>query len=649
MSLLDNVSPQEFQRAVTRGYERLAAFRATRVKFLRAMCGGYYDNTGGGGAGHTLNVIFHAIRVLVPNLVLNYPKHAVDTPYVEHKEYAELMGLALSYHDKKIRIRDKYARAIVDAIATLSILKTGLGSSDSTIALDDNTTVDPGEVYTENVDFDNFVVDSNSREHMFRDATWMGDRIQLPRMALLDSGLYDNALVEKLPRMGTLKDDTRASDLSMNQIQPQENWDMEDTVEIVELWVPSDNSIVTVAGGEDIIFEEYLRQTDYYGVDEGPYTLMSFSPPVPGNPLPVPIIGTWYDIAISLNRVAKKEMENAEAKKTVYAYKRQSADDANAIRDAMNGTGVACDDPDAVRPIDIGGQIPSEMQQITMLMDMFNTFANNPNQVGGFSSAAKSATAANMLQQNANIGLEDMRDRVYIMASDEARRRAFYFHTDPLIHIPMIKTQKKPANAITSMTGQPLYYEPSSEEQVQATLTPETRSGDFFDFTFTIEPESMTRMDSKGRLQTELAFSQQVLPGVTAAAQAMSALGIPFNAKGFLIRMGEDAGIDWLREVMMDPEFAAESAMKQALGPQPDGNTQRTEQETQQPNASANPASAIAQNGQPGQVMGAPPGQLQMARAAAQASSQDSQRMIGSAVRRSIGGAPAIKPNLGGT
>jgi hypothetical protein len=651
MSLLDNVSPQDFQRAVCRGYERLSAFRAARVKFLRAMTGGYYDNTGGGGAAHTLNVIFHACRVLIPNLVLNYPKHVVDTPYLEHKEYAELMGLALSYHDKKIRIRDKYCRAIMDAITTLGILKTGLGSSDSVITLDDNTTVDPGEVYTEVVDFDNFVVDPNSREHMFKDATWMGDRIQIPREALLDSGLYDNELVEKLPRIGTLKDDTRASDLSMVQINVDENYEMEDMVEIVELWVPSDNSVVTVAGGEDTIFEDFLRVSDYYGVDEGPYTLMSFSPPVSGNPLPVPIIGTWYDVAISLNRVAKKEMENAEAKKTVYAYKRQSSDDANAIRDAMNGQGVACDDPDSVKPIEIGGQKASEMQQVQMLMDMFNTFANNPNQIGGFSSAAKSATAANMLQQNANIGLEDMRDKVYIMASEEARRRAFYFHTDPLIHIPMVKSEQKPATSIIGMDGQPIYYEPPSEQQVQTTLTPEMREGDFFDFTFTIEPESMTRMDSKGRLQTELAFSQQVLPGVTAAAQAMQGIGIPFNARGYLIRMARDAGIDWLQEVLMDPQFAQEYAMRSAMGPQPDGNTQAVESKTQQgqPNAGANPMAAIAQNGQPGQVMGAAPGQLQIARQAAQAGAQNSQRLLGTAVRRSIGGTPALAPNLGGT
>jgi hypothetical protein len=105
-------------------------------------------------------MIFNAVRVLIPTMVMNFPKHFVMTPYLAAREYATLLGLALDQHDMKINIRDTYRAGIVDALFTLGVLKTGLCESDSVLAMDDlEGHIDPGTVYTEKVDYDNFVVD----------------------------------------------------------------------------------------------------------------------------------------------------------------------------------------------------------------------------------------------------------------------------------------------------------------------------------------------------------------------------------------------------------------------------------------------------------------------------------------------------------
>jgi hypothetical protein len=112
MSYTDQVSPRKVQEAVNRGFQRLHNFRQARLMFLRNYVGQYYDRTAGEIGGEALNLIFNAIRVLVPNIVLSFPKHTLVTPYLAAKNYGELLGLALDQHDKQINVRDVYRRAL---------------------------------------------------------------------------------------------------------------------------------------------------------------------------------------------------------------------------------------------------------------------------------------------------------------------------------------------------------------------------------------------------------------------------------------------------------------------------------------------------------------------------------------------------------
>lgn len=196
--MFERVSPRDFSNTVHAGSKKLENFRNARLHFLKEYVGQYYDREQADIGDHPLNMIFNAIAALVPNIVMSRPKHRVHTEYLAYRQYAELLGLALSWHDTQLKIDKTYRRAIVDAIFTLGIIKTGLADSDSLYVIDGEE-IDNGTVYSDVVDFDNWVVDPNAREHMFADAKFMGDRICASRINLLESGLYDNALVEKLP------------------------------------------------------------------------------------------------------------------------------------------------------------------------------------------------------------------------------------------------------------------------------------------------------------------------------------------------------------------------------------------------------------------------------------------------------------------
>lgn len=640
MALTDEISPKKFGDAVQRGFKRLANFRAARLHFIQSYVGSYYDQSSGEIGTNALNLIFNAIRILVPTMVMNFPRHTISTPYLQQREYANLLGLALDQHDMKIDIKSTYRRLIVDAIFTLGILKTGLAQSESVYALNEDDQVDAGTVYTECVDFDNFVVDPNSREHLFRDATFMGDRITVPRRMLLESGLYKNDLIERLPSAG---DDAergkRAFTVSMKSIDIEDNASLEDDVEITEIWVPSANAIVTVPGTDAVSFDDYLRVDDYYGVKEGPYTLMGLMPPVPGNPLPVQFVGILYDLHKLANRMAKKIIEQAERQKDIVAYRRSAADDAEELKNAADGEAVAVDDPSAVNVMSFGGQQNSNEQHLAQLENWFNMMAANPDQVGGTKVQANSATAAQILQQNAGIGQEDMKDLVYIAAADEARRRAWYFHTDPLMNVPLTKRQPMPMQmGVDPMTGESFMTPPTMQE-VQVILTPEQRSGDFIDFNFKIEPESMGRVDGKVRLAQAMDFCQKILPAVMAAAQISMSLGIPFSAKAMILRMAKDAGIVWMDEVFYDPEFQMGMMQQMMMGTQPgsEGKGQVAPQNNLMP--------AMQQNGQPGTVMGGQSTPQQQFNQNSQMGAQDAQRMVKTGMTHAFLQGPTPKPN----
>lgn len=641
MSVTDDVSPKKIQEAAQRGFKRMHNFRKARMLFIQESVGSYYDRASGEVGARPLNMIANAIRVLIPTMVMNFPKHFVMTPYIESREYANLLALALDQHDLKINIRDTYRAGIVDAIFTLGILKTGLCESDSILAMDDlEGHIDPGTVYTEKVDFDNFVVDPNSREHMFRDAAFMGDRIVVPRRVLLESGLYDTDLVQKLPSLADENEkNRRAQNLSMRNIEVAENADLEDEVEILELWVPSAKSIITVPASEDVKFDDYLRIADYYGPDKGPYSLLALTPPVPGNPLPVPMVGIWYDLAVKANEMAKKIIEQASRQKDIIGYRSSAAETAEAMRNAGDGEAVAMDDPDAARTFSFGGQNSGNENHLSSLMAWFNMMAGNPEQVGGQRVDAKSATAANILQQNAGVGLEDMKDMVYQWAAAEAGRRAWYFHTDPLMQMPLTRRQAVPGQMqISPLTGQSFMTPPTMQE-VQVILTPEARRGDYLDFTFRIEPESMGRVDSKVRVQQMQQLFQQIMPAVMAAAQMAMSMGIGFSPKAALLRAAKDMGVEWFDEVFNDPEFQMMMMQQQLMGPQI--------QDSKGQAAAPNPhIGGILQNGQPGSVQGAPPGPETQNRQFAQAGAEDAQREAKMAMSHALAMGPTPKPPM---
>jgi hypothetical protein len=361
-------------------------------------------------------------------------------------------------------------------------------------------------------------------------------------------------------------------------------------VDLREVWVPAAKAVVTLPAGQSV-YDDYLRIEDYDGPDEGMFTYLALTPPLPNNPLPIAPVGIWYDLHVAANKMAKKIMEQAERQKDILGYKPANADDAQEVVDAGDGEAIGIQDPEAMKVMSFGGQQQSNEAHLQQLAYWFNLASGNTDQLGGVRSDANTATQANILQGNASVRVEDMRDLVYIGTQKIQRKLAWYLHTDPLIALPLIKRKPIPARTVMSPMG-PILIPPKMEEQ-QVILSPDARQGEFLDFHFEIESKSMSRMDPAQRLQKALLFAAKVLPSAAQAAMVCQQMQVPFSFAKFVIRMAKELDIEWMDEVFYDPEFQAQVQNLMAQSPKPDNSKSAP---------GAGGMGAILQNGQAGNV-----------------------------------------------
>ena len=93
--------------AVWDGYRRLKSFREARYNFLSEYSGHYYDNADAAVTvgEEPINLIYNAVRVIVPNIVMSNPKAEVIPNRIEYRDYANMLAQALGKLGSDIDIK----------------------------------------------------------------------------------------------------------------------------------------------------------------------------------------------------------------------------------------------------------------------------------------------------------------------------------------------------------------------------------------------------------------------------------------------------------------------------------------------------------------------------------------------------------------
>jgi hypothetical protein len=547
----DILTPKIMQQALLEGINRKHRYLRQRAMYIKDYVGQYYSSVAGLTGDQPINMIFVTLRALIPNLVQKNPTNKVITEIVPFIPYAELLGYSLDKLQKTIKMKKILRGGIVDSVFGFAIFKTALKASGLTLTIDD-VDVDPGQIYTDNVDLDDFVFDPLCKK--LDKATWMGHRVRVRRQQLLNDPDFNEVLVRALPSAKNEQNrDRRASALTTRSTAAMAQYQLMDYVNVYEVWVPEANAIIYMPDPKEVTFEQFLATKDYYGPKTGPYTILSLTPPVPDNPFPVAPVGIWRDLNDMANRLMRKLLNQADRQKDGVLYKPAYADVAQAMIDDMDGFTIACDDPTAVVTVSMGGTNQDNERAIQQVSFWYNLIAGNPQQMAGLQTGAETATGQEILQANASITIEDARDIISDCMGDISAKQAWYLHHDPLVEMPLTKRS----------TG---------GEMIQLWLTPEQRMGSWLDYTFRIVKRSMQSLDPAIRTKRIMDFCTNVLPAAVMAAQGMLQMGYPFNLETHLTEIASELDImEWYVKVFNDPELKERILLYAMLGPKRTG------------------------------------------------------------------------------
>lgn len=547
----EEVIPIKLQNVVKRGFERGKRYRRARAMFIKEAVGQYYAKQFGLSGDQPINLIFHTIRTLVPHLVMQNPINKLETKIVAQRFYGELLGLAIDQTERDIDLKKTLRGWIVSALFGWGIVKVGLSASGEMLQFGD-IRIDPGQVYASLVDLDDFVIDPICTE--IEQATFMGSRVRVPRQLLLDTKGYDHDLVKKLPHARYTSDGQRIEDMSKQGMSVMEMYSLQDFVEVVELWIPEADALITIPDPKQITFDKYLRVTSYNGPKEGPYVDLSFTPPIPNNPYPVAPVSLWYDIHRMANRMFKKIMEQADRQKDIVFYNPAQADEAIDAQEALDGDWIASMAPKEINTVSIGGQNRGNEVMLQEMQTWYNYIAQNPDQLAGNipqgQRGRETATRSQILQANASIGIEDARNILYDKTAKVSEKIGWFLHTDPMIKLPLTKRK----------TG---------GEQIQLWLTPEQRYGDFLRFTFKLVTRSMSRLDPAIKSKRVIEFATKLVPSLVQSAQMCLQMGVPFNLMRSITDLANELDVlEMVSDWFDDPEFEQKMAMIAQMGPQ---------------------------------------------------------------------------------
>lgn len=548
-----NITPQDLQQAALKGILRLQHYRNARSMYLKQYVGQYYQSKRGMTGEIPVNLLYNAIRIMVPNLVMQNPKFEVETRYESQQPYGDLLGLGIETVSKDLKLYRLLRQWIVGALFSFGIMKTALKDSDTVQKFDD-VEVNNGEVFCEVVDLDDFLLDPWCTKPDFEDAAYIGNLIRVPRQMLLDNDQYDSDLVQKLPSMHSSPQDKTGRAISGGDDYGRDFANKRDIVEVGELWLPAADAIVTIPNPRVMTFDKFLSMRNYYGPDEGQFTFLSFSPPVPGSALPVAPVGVWYDLHLLANRIFRKMADQADRQKDLLVYQPSESDAAQSMIDARDGEVVASNNPQGVQAVSMGGQNSDNEQMLVQVQSWFSVMSGGTEQLGGSRSTAKTATQAELLAAGQAVTIEDAKGILYDKTSSIGRRIGWYLHTDPLINLPMVKREN----------GKRVYLE----------LTPEQRSGDFLRFVFTTTARSMSRLDPQIKARRMMEFATNILPAAAQAAQVSMQMGTPFNFPRFVIGIAEELGMgDWVAEIFNDEQYMQKMEIMLQQGPQNPGKS----------------------------------------------------------------------------
>lgn len=539
------IGPRDLWENIQEGQDKLEPFRDARKKALREYVGRHYGNNG--DEVRPLNLVNHAISVLLPNLCPSRLEYRVRPRRLALSFEAEMLGTALTHYAREIDLIETIRKAVIDAILSpIGIIKCGLRVGDEVVKINDRY-VNIGEFYCQRVDLDDWVVDPTARD--WREVYWEANKVRVPRIMALESGLFPSEIIERLPNIGQdISAKEKVEELGDPDSKPGYKYDMLDIIELLDVTLFEHDGAIwnVVLPAQEDFGTDYLSVREWQGPERGPYEHIGFQY-VPNNLLPAPLSGIWKDLAEALNDVATKMMRNAARAKTIFAYAHSAEDEAERAREAPDGEFIAVDDPTQINSVEMGGIHHAYVPFLDVGMQWWNMMSGNITMLAGSTqTGADTATEFQGLQANMGVRIKDM-----IARCDDFKRRIGEHILWEIVHDPLVR--------------KPLPVRMPGGETIEVVYDAESREGDFWDFSLEVQPTVPVNLDPQVRARRLV----EVFAQIPQWAQTEAITQGRFNFSKMVHAVAREFDMPELEEVTMDPAIAMMNEQMFAQMPQP--------------------------------------------------------------------------------
>ena len=459
-------------RAVKKSFDALEPHRTARSDLVKEFIGaGYGDQSP--GQVMPVNMLVQMVDIYLMYLAGASPQVLLPTarkdilPFVADLEAIVNQELQEMKFDKTLR------RWVLESLFSIGVLKCGMVDADY-IEIIPGQPQPSQDYFADVVDFDDFVYDTNANS--WDRITFIGDRYRVDMDALMENENFEEAGKVSLREHADSEVDgptDRVGDFSKEEITTfSEEGELRKTAWVWDVALPEEGLVITYADAAADSVMAPLRVVQWDGVSTSPYHCL-WHIDVPGNIMPLPPGQVVRSLNKSMNALYRKMVAQATRQKTLGLYRTGDEADVEKIQKASDGDLVGVSDPTTVTQVAFGGADQANLAFSMHVRDLFSQMAGNLDSMGGLGPQSETAKQDAMIASAVGKKAARMSRNVVDATVEVIRDFIYRIWEDP------INTYE----ATRQVAG--------TSVEVNATMGPGDRQGNFGDFSVKIEEYSM--------------------------------------------------------------------------------------------------------------------------------------------------------------
>jgi hypothetical protein len=474
-------------KAIESSTRQLRPFREKRESLVRQYVGSNYGS-GSGDKEVIVNLMYQTAEAYMMTLAAQRPRIMVTSKYPDLTWFSNYFQVAINNLIKEIHLEDTLRKAVLDAFFAIGVVKVYSADAGEVQLEGEDEWVDPGKPFAENISLDDFIYDTRATD--WSRIKYCLNKYRISYDKMMDDDAYSKKAKKDIRPDGRRSDrngtegEEPLKDIFMGEHQDD---DFEDRVDLMDVWLPRDQKIVTWQVNKPGI---PLRVMDWDGPEGGPFHVLSLAADVPDHIMPVSPAMNLSPLNLMINGLMRKLRSQAQRQKDVPFYQAGHHDDARRLERASDGEWTRVDNPESVNVLKQGGVDQANMAFNISMQDLFDRMAGNLQLMAGLGPQSGTLGQDQLIKASNSKREANMQYRIVRFTTDICRDLGWLLWND----------------SIMETEGS---YE-TAGVNVPVKWTPEMREGDWLDYNFEIEPYSMQYKSPSERLSGITNFISQV-------------------------------------------------------------------------------------------------------------------------------------------